>query len=509
MMLDQPVLQDPDTMPTLSILKKILQRLFVDHSSWMMASLMFAFGLFSFFLGEKIAFNAGLGFDGVLFGRIARDFYQAVFVLGLDNYFIQRILPSGVVHLGLRFFHLNADIPEIVAGFAVYNSCLLLVAVVLWNRIASLLALKAPARWLGFIGLFVNFAVLKFYFYYPVLTDVTALVCTLAMLLFFLTNNVLGLVILVVLGSFVWPTLVYVGAALLIFPKYETTPRDLPRPYPLVLAAFLTTLLAGVIFYINIALQHTFPTGVVIPKLKLLSMFVLLSYAFFAIQGLANNAHFYRFGYLKRSSSLWRLAVGAALFLGIQLLIKHLSATHTDLFIISLKNLLHLGVRAPLIFILGHVMYYGPILFLFFFFWKPFCRTVHSYGLGLSIVIGFGIMFSLSSEGRHSTAFLPFFIVFLAKALNEHSLGWKKLLGLGILSLAFSKVWLLINAGLSWTQDINDTTLLSFPLQRYFMNFAPFMNLEMYLWHGLFASLSFAALYFLFKSNPSSHKTSG
>ena len=143
-------------------------------------------------------------------------------------------------------------------------------------------------------------------------------------------------------------------------------------------------------------------------------------------------------------------------------------------------------------------MYFGPAIILLFLFWKKFCKTVHHYGLGLSIVVIFGFIFSFSSEGRHSTAFFPIFITFLAKALNDYNWNWKNLSILGAISIFYSKFWFHINISRTqWDLDRNATLL--FPMQRYFMHHAQYMNYQMYLVQGFFVLIAFIAFYFLFK----------
>src|SRR6266849_3846734 len=65
-----------------------------------LAALALALGCLAF--SEQVPVNGGFGWDGVAYGGWARDFYNAVFVRGLNSYYIGRILPSAIVHYGLR-----------------------------------------------------------------------------------------------------------------------------------------------------------------------------------------------------------------------------------------------------------------------------------------------------------------------------------------------------------------------------------------------------------------------
>jgi len=65
-----------------------------------------------------------------------------------------------------------------------------------WCLIARELDIGMRGKWLGFVALFVNFAVLKQAGYYPVLTDVPAYALGALTLLFYLKRSTIGLAIL-------------------------------------------------------------------------------------------------------------------------------------------------------------------------------------------------------------------------------------------------------------------------------------------------------------------------
>src|SRR5947209_2952133 len=68
--------------------------------------------LISSSLFERLPVNAGLGWDGVRYATITRNFAQYMASPALDGYYVQRILPCGVVFalmwlLGLAFSDSN------------------------------------------------------------------------------------------------------------------------------------------------------------------------------------------------------------------------------------------------------------------------------------------------------------------------------------------------------------------------------------------------------------------
>src|SRR5437870_4728793 len=57
-------------------------------------------------VGDRISANDGLGWDGKMYARIAKEFYGVVFQQGLNGYHLGRILPSAVVYHGLALLRL-------------------------------------------------------------------------------------------------------------------------------------------------------------------------------------------------------------------------------------------------------------------------------------------------------------------------------------------------------------------------------------------------------------------
>src|SRR5262249_45416437 len=158
--------------------------------------------------------------------------------------------------------------------------------------------------------LFVNFAVLKWVPYYPVLTDVYALTLGLLMLYCYLADRALALGVLTALGAFTWPPLIYQGSLLLLFPRDHGTEKALSPP-----RLGLNTLLAGaaalLVFGFLLCLLLTgdsvwrsilvdamrrFVAGVVQPLslLAVVSAGWVAAYLFFALRALWGRADFFR-----------------------------------------------------------------------------------------------------------------------------------------------------------------------------------------------------------------------
>ena len=175
--------------------------------------------LLGLLIGEKIPINNGLGWDGLIYGTIAKEWPFDLVDFPLDQYALRRILPSFVVHYSLRIAGVSLNDTHVIYGFGLLNVCCLTCVAWLWVRIAQVIEIGRRGRWLGFCGFILNFAVLKHTSYYPVLTDIPAYAIGCAMLLSYLQRSAVGLCLLTAAGAFVWAPLLPQGLILLLFPR--------------------------------------------------------------------------------------------------------------------------------------------------------------------------------------------------------------------------------------------------------------------------------------------------
>ena len=78
-----------------------MKRIFERYPHTLMAALLVAVGLASMAWGERLSANGGLGWDGQFYVALVKNFYESVFVNHMDNYHVQRIVPSGIVRYGM------------------------------------------------------------------------------------------------------------------------------------------------------------------------------------------------------------------------------------------------------------------------------------------------------------------------------------------------------------------------------------------------------------------------
>lgn len=157
--------------------------------------------------GELIPAEGGFGFDGTIFRQVVKEFPTILVEKTLRQYYVGRLFPSMIVHYALVLLKLPLADFYILKGFQVLNSIVLVSSAALWGKIADLLSIGKAGKWLGFLGLFINYGVGKYDFYYAPLTDQTAFFLGVLLLFFFLKRNSLGILITAFLGAFTMSTI--------------------------------------------------------------------------------------------------------------------------------------------------------------------------------------------------------------------------------------------------------------------------------------------------------------
>jgi hypothetical protein len=145
------------------------------------------------------------------------------------------------------------------------------------------------------------------------------------------------------------------------------------------------------------------------------------------------------------------------------------------------------SVAKPGVFLVAHVVYFGPIVLTAVFLWPQVCERIRRQGLGIVLVAGAAVLLSVASESRQLLGFLPLLAAFAVQAIDV--LSPRRWHGAAFLAagLVLSKCWLPLNEG-PLTGN-----LLEFPDQRYFMNQGPWMSNGAYLVQGAIVLMLAAA----------------
>jgi hypothetical protein len=135
-----------------------------------------------------------------------------------------------------------------------------------------------------------------------------------------------------------------------------------------------------------------------------------------------------------------------------------------------LQQVVLLSIAKPFVFIIAHVVYFGPAVILLVLFWNRVSAVVRQHGIGMVLFFLMSLFLGLNSESRQLILAYPFFVAFLVKAVEpvrwRASFYWI----FGAVALVMSKFWLRINTG-----PLEGLSPQEFPLQYYFLNHGPWM----------------------------------
>jgi len=475
---------------------------------WLMAGIMACYCIYAILFAEEIPVHGGLGWDGELYGSIIKHFNDAVFHKQLEQYTIGRTLPLYIIFHSLQFLNLDLTDHNIIILYQIMNGFLIVGSVFLWVMIADHLILSKTGIWIGFISLFINFAILKNSFYYPVGTDPFTFFLGCLLLLLFLKRKFAAILILSVLGAFVSPTMIFFGLLLFMFKSQEIKFEEAKYKLNYIFAILTCLLILGGIIYSNYFLHFVLPNEDVAPvgSLFLFDIFSLMVLLFITLSELFNNNNIYDVIKIRSAIIIPKLIIAAGVYLLIQYIYQKLGKPNyiegykTSYY---LKYMMKICIAKPFVSIVSAVIWFGPALIITLINWKGFIKVIYKYGYGLffAIILGFLLLF-LDTESRHSILFYPFIIAFSIKAIDGKKINKYFIFAFVALSLLFSKIWFSINP-----IPADPGNLWEFPMQKYFMNSGPWIANQPYAIHGIAVLCVFILIFIFFYKNSGTKKT--
>jgi hypothetical protein len=460
-----------------------------------------AAGLAASLFADRIPFNQGFGFEAFsIYKPLTEQLPEYVRERRIDSYTIQRVLPFVTAHYTIRAFGLPLGGPSILGFFHFWNAAVLALSVWLWLRVARDDGISPAGQWLGFVGLFANFAAMKLPFYYPVNLDTTALLLGLAALHFHRRDSLPGLLATGLLGIFVWPTQIVVVSLLLLMPRSLRWPEAPPPPSRrnrlllLLLAALAAAGLAYALYGVGARPQSGGAEAV--RSLLPLSLAAASTYLYLGLLALVGPLELQSAAVLRACRSLLapRRLSAVALLWAVHWLATHVLAApgppRLTLYDYLVKYV-SLGAAArPGQFLVAHVAYFGPVLLLLVVRWSAVAQAIRELGAGLVACAALAVVLGVNSESRQLVNFLPLLV--LPTVLVGERTGANRLLlpGLAAFALLLSKVWFPVNyavPGLGEDGALFPTgagSFLAFPAQAYFMNFGPWMSNAMFTVHA-------------------------
>jgi hypothetical protein len=440
-----------------------------------------------FIFSEHIQVNNGLGFDGSLYAQFARDLPHKILVEKMDGYYVQRLAIPVLLYCSSQTFGFeltDKTILRIWRGLDLF--CLTMLAH-LWCLIARELKISQRGKWLGVLFWFVNFAVLKWSSFYPNLTDIPAYTLGAWMLYLYLRGRSLILGLVTIVAAFNWPTAIYAGLLMLVFPR-ERRDDSAFAAIPRRLHAAAATL-AGIGIYIVFHAfgqrwQGAYPGSLTQAPQPFLNLGILISAIYISggLYFLLEDRRLFSITYYAgrlRTISFWiAVTVGIGTLLSQRILAPNPPLVRPQ---ILLGILLWSSVTDPAVFLVAHVIFYGPLILLAILLWKPICQLAHDCGIGLTLSLCLMLPLSLGSESRWLFNMIPLIIPFIVKAIDQEIWQAKHYLFLVVVSMLGSKAWLTINP------DWMDNLLR--------LNFGPWLSHVSY---GVHAGIALAVGYILF-----------
>ena len=433
---------------------------------------------------ERIGVNEGLGWDGRAYASWAVDLPGVVHRRELDTFQAQRFLPSAAVYYAdaaLGIAHTNE---HVIHGFQVLDCLALIVVCLCLCAAARSLGWSRRVFWIGFLSCFGGFAVARNALYAPVLTDDMALMLGAISLVGYLTGRAWLVACSLVVSLFVWPALIVVNAAALMFPRRALPEEPPSRAFGAAVGA-LFLCVSGAWFWKVLARYHTVEGMDGIVERTHRSLWPLTVATMIAMLALAGWQLGKQWGVPQLRSYLTKAAVVRAVVAGAfvvgcvalrDTVVAHLS--HGQGFGLEALEYYYVGqaLRAPLWSLVHHVVYFGPIVVVFVLAFGRIARTLRELGLAAFVAISASLMISVTPETRHLIAFLPWIVVFTVHATRDH---WsnRAVVAYALLTLAWSKLWF----PLHYRTYHNS---FQFPDQRYMMHLGPWSTDAPFLIHG-------------------------
>lgn len=426
--------------------------------------------------------NQGLGWDGYSYYQVAVDGF---FTHSLNTLLAFRLFPSLFIHAVLSIAHIALTPPNIILAFKIMNTLLIGISALLVKRIFNLYKLDFTSQLLGFTLVFLNYGVLNFTYYYPVMTDTPAFTLSIAMLYFFLYGQMLNVLLCALIGAFTWPIIFPMGVALILFPqsKNKFVPLNKNLGYGISAICVAYALIAGW-FYI-VYKGETPDMAYTLPFNR--GMFpastVCVALLFFFMPYVLFNHTFFSLKYYKDQLNGNRIFAMIAVVV-ITLIFRNTMEVKTESGYFStymiLKNHYYAFLR-PMLTVVNHFNYFGCVMLVILLFWKRFAAFVSTFGLGVSGSLFFNfIVLAMLPESRTLMHLFAWLSVFAALYLGQYRFSKWFYAIIIALNFAASKIWLFFDY--SNSGHLRPDGTIDFPEQWFYMHLGVWITEPVWFW---------------------------
>jgi hypothetical protein len=440
---------------------------------------------------ENIPISDGLGWDGQLYGELAVDFENLITSGEVPKFKLLKIVPSAICYYALPLLGREHNFQNVILFFKVFNAISMTFAFFYWLGICKFLKFDTKQTILGTTFCFVNFIFVKYYSFYPVLTDFFAYALAMAGLYHWFKGQTIRLVIVVLLSAWTWTQLTYPLFFLLIFPHENNITykscliNNILKSKLKSYVIPLLSLLIGCILTYNYWVSNESINQIYL----IISLFEIslilnlgLSLSLISIIKRIRNDGFISFS-----------KIGILLSATVYLLI-HVSTIIVDVPDIELKEyntfltFFYRSFKFPLISTLSHIVLLSPILLVVLLYYKKTIRPSKDIGIGFSLYLLFNLVFLFNSETRHMIHAFPLYVILFLKVFKMNNIHTVCFI---ILQITLSFFYFKFNTSEGFNKE-------------FFLTFFGFSMLSDYYLYILFTGVSsFSLSYLLIRKNKS------
>ncbi|GAB2633227.1 hypothetical protein [Belliella aquatica] len=451
-------------------------------------TILFAIVIFQI-ANEKIPINDGAIGDAAFYREVAASFLDTLdSEQGYNFLQIQRILPFAIINGVYVILGFEMDNNALMSGMLILNLLMLTLATFWYFSLTKKLRLTKNMEALGFILIFFNFPVLKDFWYNPFTTDMTALAFGIGQINYFVRYEKSKLLLLSLLGAFVWPTTFLIGIILLILPNKALEIYQGERVksfFPIISTAFIIAIATALSFYLGRTDASFSQTEIIFHKISLICLTPFLMYL------MINNPINWEksIPIMFKSINGSRILGFSATFFGMLFILFLISTNNANLSSYTwAKGFWDQNLRFPLDFLGAHTVYFGVLFPAIIAFLPRVIKAMAKLGTGFTFALLIIAGLTIHPESRLITPFIPFFVLLLLKALRRYSLSTMDLYFAFGLNLILSTFYLQINSA-DFISKLGNAEAL--PMM-YYGHFGNHFNIIAYLIAiALFAGLTF------------------
>ncbi len=463
---------------------------------------------YSFLNNEILPLEYGKGFDEKNYIDIVKNFSFHLTQQDFNSYYNSRIIIPAIVHYIISIMNLDSNIPTIRNLFLGFNLFSILLSLYYFYKIVKFKEYKESTIILGLCFLFVNFFILKFSNYYPVLLDIFGFTSGIIIFYYYLVNNKIALFVGLFLSLFIFPTTILVlisliASTLIIFSEKGL---NIAKNLNIFRVLLFAAIVFGILLFVNRLIYPTYvATNLTHFELNLvpLTIVVLLILIFYILKPLlllfdkiTFNTRFYY-------SPLFFIPV--LLMILFNLISQHLSLNSNYPVPLSplkfIINLFYQSTAFPLKFLISHFIYYGLFVSIFLVFYKQFYTHLkQSNSFYKIITVVFILLSIMGTETRQFIQLFPFVVFIFLDSIDKYKFNMKFLIAIFAFQLIWSRFWYSINTPEGFLANAYPgPNFMEFTAQRYFQFQGPWLSTSNSIIYGCIFVFTYLILLVLLK----------